>query len=321
MGPYLPEGRLLNTRKNLAACATPTALRRAQESGQILEGMALAATQEHDLLVRCGPFWGRIPRQEGALGIREDTVRDIAILSRVGRPVCFTVIGWEEDTALPRPILSRRQVQQRARQWLEERSPGTILPATVTRLERFGAFVDVGCGISSMIPLQRVSVSRIPHPGERFVPGQEIWTALLGRDDTRGHLLITHRELLGTWEQNAALFTQGMTVPGVVRGVHDYGAFVELTANLSGLAECRVCPAVGERVSVLIRSIQPQSQKIKLSLIDRLPPAPPAPLRYFLPPEGRLERWRYAPADSVKGSAEETVFSPETPCAPPQNSL
>ena len=47
-------------------------------------------------------------------------------------------------------------------------------------------------------------------------------------------ICLSQRELLGTWEENAALFSQGETVAGVVRSVESYGIFVELTPNLAG---------------------------------------------------------------------------------------
>ena len=305
---FLPEGHLLTTHENLTACARLSPLRPSGHAGAILEGVALMATPEYDLLVRCGPFVGRIPHSETALGIVEGSVRDIAILSRVGKPVRFTVIGWEPGDSGLRPILSRRQVQERAKAWLDALPAGTVLPARVTRLEHFGAFVDVGCGLPSLLSVQRICVSRIPHPAAHLACGQQIWVAVLGHDRERGHLLVTHRELLGTWEENISPFAVGMTVPGVVRGIHDYGSFIELTPNLSGLAECRIPLTEGERVSVHIKSISPRRRKIKLSVIDHLPPAPAAPLRYFLPPDGRIRRWQYAAPDCERPGME-TVFS------------
>jgi transcriptional accessory protein Tex/SPT6 len=52
--------------------------------------------------------------------------------------------------------------------------PGDIIPAKVTHLEQFGAFVDIGCGIPSLIPIDAISISRISHPVDRFVPNQDI---------------------------------------------------------------------------------------------------------------------------------------------------
>ena len=119
--------------------------------------------------------------------------------------------------------------------------------------------------------------------------------------------ILTHRELLGTWEENAALFRPGMTVPGYARGIKDYGTFVELTPNLSGLAESKDGVKEGERVSVYIKSILPDRMKLKLLIIDTLPPLEgPEPLHYFLT-EGILDRWQYAP-EGCRKSGGETVF-------------
>ena len=65
----------------------------------------------------------------------------------------------------------------------------------------------------------------------------------------------------------------------------------------------------GERVSVFIKSIRPERMKIKLQVIDRLPPAEPGPLPYQVT-DGTLERWTYSPPGCEK--TVETVFT-ETP--------
>lgn len=158
-----------------------------------------------------------------------------------------------------------------------------------------------------MIGVERLSVSRIAHPGNRLRVGQEILAAVLAVDRELGRVVLTHRELLGTWEENAALFRPGMTVPGYARGIKDYGTFVELTPNLSGLAESKDGVKEGERVSVYIKSILPDRMKLKLLIIDTLPPLEgPEPLHYFLT-EGILDRWQYAP-EGCRKSGGETVF-------------
>ena len=305
---FPPEGRLLHTPENLAACAGPQGLRQAMESGAVLEGTALLCTPEHDLVVSLGAFQGVIPRKEAALGIAEGTTRDIAILSRVGKPVCFTVTDLEESEGQLHLLLSRRAAQEKAlAAMLEGWRPGQIISARVTHLEPFGAFVDVGCGVTSLIGVENISVSRISHPAARFQVGQDIRAAVLDLDPGLGRIYLTHKELLGTWAENAAMFQPGMTVPGVVRGIKDYGAFIELTPNLSGLAERDSRLAEGERVSVYIKAILPERTKIKLLVIEPLPPLSQVqPLRYFIR-EGRLEYWKYAPPGCLKVGAE-TIF-------------
>lgn len=301
--PYPPEGGLLSTPENRAAAATLAALERCQAEETVLEGRAVLCTPEHDLVVEVGPFTGTIPRQEAALGIREGTAREIAILSRVGKPVACTVSAVGEKL-----YFSRRRAQELALEHLLALPVGTILPGVVTHLEGFGAFVDVGCGVTSMIGIENCSVSRIAHPNRRFAVGQEICAVLTGQDRALGRLYLSHKELLGTWAENAARFQAGMTVPGIVRGLKEYGAFVELTPNLSGLAERKSGLREGDRVSVYIKAILPERMKIKLLAIDTLPPLNvPAPLEYFLT-QGQIEKWKYAPEGCVKVGAE-TIFA------------
>lgn len=310
---YPPEGHLLNTAENRAACSSLDGLRRAMEHQTVLEGLALLCSAEHDLTVELGGgLRGVIPRTEAALGIAEGSTRDIAILSRVGRPVSFVVEGLEGQNGAVCPRLSRRKAQRMALDALLERCcPGLILPATVTHLEPFGAFVDLGCGVPSMIGIEHISVSRIAHPCQRFSVGQDIYVVVQDLDRERERIYLTHRELLGTWAENAAPFQPGMTVSGTVRGIKDYGAFIELTPNLSGLAELQPDLHEGERVSVYIKSILPHRMKIKLQVIGHLPPAPPAPLVYAQT-EGRLTYWRYAPEGCTRVGGE-TVFLDESP--------
>ena len=168
------------------------------------------------------------------MGVAEGTVRDIAILSRVGKPVCFLVEGVMEGPEGPRLLLSRRRAQSLAREALMSRlRPGMVIPCTITHLEPFGAFVDIGCGVPSLIGIENISVSRIPTRASGSGWGRPSAPRCWILDPRLERIYLTHRELLGTWAENAARFQPGMTVPGIVRGVKDYGAFVELTPNLS----------------------------------------------------------------------------------------
>lgn len=293
---FLPEGRLLYTSENQKTCSSRRALLHAMSTGRILEGRVLLCGIDHSLIVRVGPFTGSIPREETALGIAEGTTREIAILSRVGKPVCFTIDAVEGPDSAPTLLLSRRRAQEIAlRHILSTWNPGLIVPATVTHLEPFGAFVDIGCGITSMIGIENLSVSRIPHPGCRMTPGQKIYALVTGVDHDLKRVHLSHKELLGTWEENAVCLSPGMTVTGYVRGIKDYGAFIELFPNLSGLAEPKEDLREGDRVSVYIKSILPERHKIKLRILERLPrEETPPPLPYFHR-EGILKDWQYSP--------------------------
>jgi len=284
------------------------------EEKTVLEGVAQLCDEGHNLLVSVGPFTGVIPREEAALGIAEGTTREIAILSRVGKPACFQVTDIRADEkGAPTALLSRRAVQERALDYfLEHLGPGSVVSAVVTHLESFGAFLDIGCGVVAMLPIEYISVSRISHPRDRFRPGQKILTAVRSVDRERRRFTMTHKELLGTWMENASWFSTGETVRGVVRSVKSYGTFIELAPNLSGLADAREDLRPGDGVSVYIKSIRPERMKIKLHVIERLPPAEtPEPLRYQIT-DGVLDRWVYSPPGYEREPVE-TVFTAGDP--------
>ena len=307
MTEYLPEGYLIETAKNKNALSSVENLMEAQKNRTILEAFASVCTAKHDLVVELGPIHGIIPKNEGAIGIETGETRDIALISRVGKPVCFIITDFEKDkNGRLTAICSRKIVQEECTaNYLDKLVPGDIIPAVVTHMENFGCFADIGCGISSLLPIDSISVSRISHPSDRFKSGQEIFAVVSGRDSS-GRVCISHKELLGTWEENAAKFSPGETVGGIIRSVEDYGVFVELAPNLAGLAE--LCPKLkpGQQASVYIKSLIPDKMKIKLIIVDAFDSEsePKAP-EYFIK-KGHLDSWKYSPENCLKNIS--TVF-------------
>ena len=305
MFEYYPEGWMIDTPENRAATQSISAVNDACRDGQILEGRALVCDSSHNLLVDLGCMKGMIPREEGALGIREGTVRDIAIISRVNRPVCFLVTGFEKKTdGTITAVLSRRAAQEKCmKEHISALTPGDVIDARVTHLENFGAFADVGCGIVALLPIDAISVSRIDHPRERFSVGMDIRVVIKSIESNR--ITLSHKELLGTWEENVALFSAGETVAGIVRSVEPYGIFVELSPNLAGLAEAKEDVFPGQQASVYIKSILPARMKVKLVIIDTFDFSyRPAAPKYFF--DGKhMDRFVYSPPGSEKEIATE----------------
>ncbi|MCM1285982.1 MAG: S1 RNA-binding domain-containing protein [Acetobacter sp.] len=275
-------------------------LKKAMLNNEIIEGKVLLCDREHNLHVDLGGIRGIIPRTEGAVGIEEGTTRDIALISKVNKTVCFNVIGFEKDIYDNYiAILSRRAVQQKCiDEYLSLLSEGDIIDAKVTHLERFGAFIDIGAGINALIPIDMLSVSRISHPNERLIEGESIKVVLRKREPEK--LTFSLKELLGTWKQNSDQFSAGETTTGVVRSIEDYGVFVELTPNLAGLAEPHDNLIIGQQVAVFVKSVIEEKMKIKLVIVETFSDiAKPDPLSYFIS-DGHIDFWQYSPAISSK---------------------
>ena len=101
MSLYYPEGWRIDTPQNRNAMLSYSTLADACRDGQILEGRAIICDSAHNLMVDLGCMKGIIPREDSAIGIREGTVRDIAIISRVNRPVCFVIAGFQKKRTAP----------------------------------------------------------------------------------------------------------------------------------------------------------------------------------------------------------------------------
>ena len=316
---YLPEGSWIGSAENAAYTSSLEGLERAMVQGKILEGIAtMCDCTDMHLRLELGGAVGIIEREEAAYCHDGSDVKDIAIITRVGKPVCFKVMRIERGGSRPIVHLSRRAAQQECMlAGILRRMPGDIIPARVTHLEPFGAFVDIGCGIVSLLSVDCISVSRISHPSDRLSAGESIMAVVKSVDRDSGRVYMTHRELLGTWEENAALFAPTQTVSGVIRSIESYGVFVELTPNLAGLAELREGVAVGDRCAVYIKSIIPDRMKIKLVIIDSHGEACSSRMHYFVDTAAvrHMSAWRYSPPGCRK--VIETVFDESVYSMPP----
>lgn len=306
MSEYLPEGKLILTQENINTLHSFSLLTEAKREGRILEARACVCDANHNLIVDLGIMKGVIPREEGAMGIRDGSVRDIAVISRVNRPVCFVITDFAVDEKGERyAVLSREKAQRRCMEnYISKLACGDVIDARITHLENFGAFADIGCGIAALMPIDTISVSRIEHPKERFSVGMDIKAVIKSIEN--GRISLSHKELLGTWEENAKAFSAGETVAGIIRSVENYGAFVELAPNLAGLAESKDGIKVGQQASVYIKSIIPDKMKIKIIIIDtfdyKYNPQKP---KYYCN-ENHIDRFLYSPEGCAK--KVETVF-------------
>ena len=304
---FRPEGCIFDTALNQHYISSAEGLAEACQNGAIVEARAAVCNSSHDLVIELPCGKGIIPRIEGALGIAEGKTRDIALISRVNKIVCFKVMEVRTDSNGDiSAILSRRSAQRQCLdEYISELHSGDIIEAKVTHHEHFGSFVDIGCGIPSLIPIDAISVSRISHPSDRFSIGQMIKAVV--RSNENGRIFLTHKELLGSWDENSAEFRTGETVSGIVRSVEDYGIFVELAPNLAGLAEPKDGVRAGQRVSAYIKAVIPEKMKVKLVIVDTCGECDqPEPFRYFID-SGHIDRWKYSSDRSSRNTG--TIFA------------
>lgn len=165
----------------------------------------------------------------------------------------------------------RKPLNEEKINWIQnEARTGEVLNGTVKNIKPFGAFVEIDNGIVGLLHIEDISVSRIKSPEERFSVGQNIKVMIKSIDKELNRIELTHKELLGTWEENIITYQEGEKVQGTVKEVEKQknGIFIELKPNLVGLAEYKDGYEYGQKVDVYIKRIVKDKKKIKLLIVS-----------------------------------------------------
>jgi small subunit ribosomal protein S1 len=179
-------------------------------------------------------------------------------------------------------VLSHRAVLEREKQanrekLLAELEVGQVREGTITRIQNFGAFVDLG-GIDGLIHVSQLSWDRIKHPSEVVEVGQRVRVRVEKHDPTTGKIGLSYRDLLvNPWDAVESQYPVGSIVKGTVSKLMEFGAFVRLAPGVEGLVHIselahrrvqRVNTVVseGDVVDVKVLSVDRNAQKISLSI-------------------------------------------------------
>ena len=151
--------------------------------------------------------------------------------------------------------------------FIENLQVGENVKGIVKNIKPYGAFVDIGYGKVGFVYIEDLSVARIRTPYERLKIGQEINIKVKEINKENGKINLSYKEMFGTWEENADKFKKGMHVNGIVRETekNKNGIFIELLPNLVGMAEYRNDLTYGQNINVVIKKIDYDKKKVKLS--------------------------------------------------------
>jgi len=185
-------------------------------------------------------------------------------INKVNKVVQFKVKDIKSEDLV---LLSRKEVGKAALKWIkEDLKEGMIVHGIVRNIRPYGVFVEIGGGIVGLLHIEDICISRIKTPADRFKVGQKIDVMVKYINRKEERVLLTYKELLGTWEENIKEFAEGDIVTGVVREVEKSknGIFIELKPNLVGMAEYRKNLEYGQKARVCIKRIIPEKKKVKL---------------------------------------------------------
>ncbi len=201
------------------------------------------------------------------------------------KKMTFKIIRFRDhgrSIVLSRRALLEAEQEKDAVEIREKIVDGTQLTGTVTRLENFGAFVDVGSGVEGLIHVSEMRHERVNHPKDVVQPGEEVTVKVIAvknlGDRRKERISLSIKALeKDPWDEVRSQFPAGTVTMGKIEGVEEYGAFVELAPNVRGLihvselAERRVnhpgdVVSVGEEVKVAVMEVDNKRKRLRLSI-------------------------------------------------------
>lgn len=237
----------------------------------------VTGTNQGGLELAIGPVSAFMPASQVDLGRVED------LTTLVGQTFECEVL--EVNDAKKRIVLSRKkallaQREEAREETLKGTHAGDIVQGTVTRIESFGAFVDIG-GIEGLLHISNISRKRVEDVNDVLKAGDSVRVMILELKEGGKKIGLGMKQLEDNpWDTLTHRYQIDQVVPGKVVRLMDFGAFVEIEDGVEGLlhisqigAKSRLKHASealkeGEAVSVRIQSIDPSQERISLSRLD-----------------------------------------------------
>ena len=157
---------------------------------------------------------------------------------------------------------------------------GDTIKVTVSNIEPYGAFVDLGNDIEGFLHISEISWDKnIKNPKDHISEGEELDVEVIEIDAKDRRLRVSLKNLLKKpFDEFKAKFKEGDVTKGVVTSVTNFGAFVRI-GGVEGLLhnedaswdrndKCKDLFKVGDEIEVKIIKIDSNEQKISLSQKD-----------------------------------------------------
>lgn len=166
--------------------------------------------------------------------------------SMVGKTLPFKVIQVRrggDDVVVSRRALIEEERTEEAKAVRAALVEGAVVTGKVVRLTEFGAFLDLGAGVTGLAHLTELSHTRVGRPDEILRIGDAVLVKILKLDEGSGRISLSMRQAQeDPWKDVSSRFEVGQRYPGTVRRLVDFGAFVELAPGIEALAPAREFP-------------------------------------------------------------------------------
>lgn len=157
---------------------------------------------------------------------------------------------------------------------INDLKPKMKLNGIVTRIELYGAFIDLGIGVNALIHISQLGQEHVNRVADVLTVGQEVSVWVDKVDTDRNQVMVSMIEPLAVdWND----LEKGQVYTGTVTRLENFGAFVNIGAEREGLVHISElnhnyvkhpseAVAVGEEVQVQVLDFSKRKRRIDLSI-------------------------------------------------------
>ena len=235
-------GGLKLSRKLARGAATKRQLEDAFHAGLPVEGKVDKAVK--------GGYEVRIAGQRAFCPISQiDTVRNTDPSEHEGRVYTFRILEFRDggkNLVVSRRALLEEEQREEAGALRRSIVAGAVLTGRVASVRDYGAFVDLGAGVSGLLHVSEMGWSRVSNPTEILKPGDEVTVKVLRVDDDKQKIALGLKQLQADpWSKVETAYAVGQVHVGSVTRLAEFGAFVELQPGVEALAHLSTFPPTG----------------------------------------------------------------------------
>ena len=210
-----------------------------------------------------------------AHGSEAEIRESLKVLS--GKLLKIRVIEYDKEKN--RLILSEKKAlehysEEARTKRLGEVKEGDTVEGVVTGVMAFGVFVDLD-GIEGLVHISEIAWEKVSNPSVYYTVGSKVTVKVMGVDKGSKRLALSIKRLTtNPWEGINNRFKVGQKVKGVVSKIVPFGAFINVEKGLDGLLHISQATGplqVGQEVEARIIGIEPENQKLSLSLKEEQP--------------------------------------------------
>jgi small subunit ribosomal protein S1 len=162
---------------------------------------------------------------------------------------------------------------------LADLKPSMRLDGKVTKVELFGAFVDVGADLEGLVHISMLKKGPVNRVEDVVKVGQQVEVWVQRVDPNAGRLELTMvRPVQLKWKD----IKPGITIKGKVVRIENFGAFVDIGAGRPGLVHVSELSTeyvsnptevvqVGDEVEVSVIDLDRKKRQIRLSMKETIP--------------------------------------------------